>query len=1094
MWSYAGADWSSLNNMIGFFFTYWMSSDDGKCCIWDARQSQSAPRIYIPKPLDVIPGKSDPFKNAGPVVHQILCCAYNANGTVFVTGSSDTFARVWNACKSNVEESEQPYHEMDLLSGHENDVNYVQFRFSHDNIITCSRDGSAIIWVPRFRKSHFVSIFSKHGNSSSGGAIPPNSRIQKLIPWGYGSGELSIKSQCIRPIQVDEVDQIFIIGTGQGESQKDAKYDQFFFGDYRPLIQDTRGNVLDQNVQLLPFLDLGRVVQPLSEFIDAIEWEPENEVQSNDTDSEYNVTDEFSSECEHESLCNSSSGDPECSAEGGFAGPPEFSEPQLNPGVRKLVLKLPACPSKKAIPPEILKSGYHEQADVVDVPTKACAENVDLTCLNTPEASICFINMVGPSIAQNGCETRSRGGHAEKYVEHPDLSAGYKGSRIKWGRSESPLIKTPEIGRCTSNGCLCEFRQTWDVEIKANGHSKSEDDYERISSHFEKQSQEENPDHDLYENEMQYMDAAEEDPYDFLVERTRYDAAMERNWTHRDKCQMWWRDDGGDGGSWYDGQALGDYSRTINDFSVFPSNPKGERAGGYWYHEDTQAFFDDVNHFKMIRAMCKPSCSICDRIEGEQQQQHQGCDGGGGVRKRQKFNNVEQLKGHLFHQHKLIMCNLCLEGRKIHFRREHLLCDDEACLAKKFIVFQSEANMKMDKKLIHNHDFYIALISNLSGHMVKALDLMLYMSPPSLLSMIWSLLRHLQDMLKQSAKKLKITQDDAASSSSFGSCYHGGIARENGLASSSSVIPSWNMVAKGKLNHSMSAPNLSDGGGSLSSSSTSTMVPGALRTDKQMLPGSNGQPLLGVEDVETANKTLVERMLQALGKDKDKFSAFKLISGEYHRGEINTLEYLAYVEQFGLSHLTIELAWLCPDCQKQEELIDAYQANNSLLENGIGKAASSKSSKHLLKGKRSHVKETMEDSVIKTVRELQALNIEPQEGEVEVLSKEGYRSAMGKGKLLQEVDLRSSNNQLANPSGQNGSVLTTVSNGQNKQQKRKTSKFHRARLGDGSMSSLLDHDRSNANQEEETNSNNVPECAPTRGVWRSGAGKKLFLK
>ena len=27
--------------------------------------------------------------------HQILCCAFNANGTVFVTGSSDTYARVY---------------------------------------------------------------------------------------------------------------------------------------------------------------------------------------------------------------------------------------------------------------------------------------------------------------------------------------------------------------------------------------------------------------------------------------------------------------------------------------------------------------------------------------------------------------------------------------------------------------------------------------------------------------------------------------------------------------------------------------------------------------------------------------------------------------------------------------------------------------------------------------------------------------------------------------------------------------------------------------------------------------------------------------
>lgn len=36
--------------------------------------------------------------------------------------------QVWSALKSNADESEQPVHEMDVLSGHENDVNYVQFR------------------------------------------------------------------------------------------------------------------------------------------------------------------------------------------------------------------------------------------------------------------------------------------------------------------------------------------------------------------------------------------------------------------------------------------------------------------------------------------------------------------------------------------------------------------------------------------------------------------------------------------------------------------------------------------------------------------------------------------------------------------------------------------------------------------------------------------------------------------------------------------------------------------------------------------------------------------------------------------------------
>ncbi|CAL9781950.1 unnamed protein product, partial [Musa acuminata subsp. burmannicoides] len=104
------------------------SSDDGTCRIWDARQSLAKPRIYIPKPPDSLTGKGTDPSSAGQQTRQILCCAFNANGTVFVTGSSDTYARVWNACKSNTDDSEQPNHEMDLLSGHENDVNYVQFR------------------------------------------------------------------------------------------------------------------------------------------------------------------------------------------------------------------------------------------------------------------------------------------------------------------------------------------------------------------------------------------------------------------------------------------------------------------------------------------------------------------------------------------------------------------------------------------------------------------------------------------------------------------------------------------------------------------------------------------------------------------------------------------------------------------------------------------------------------------------------------------------------------------------------------------------------------------------------------------------------
>ncbi|CAK7348421.1 unnamed protein product [Dovyalis caffra] len=333
-----------------------VSSDDGTCRIWDARYSQCSPRIYVPKPSDALTGKSSgassngPSSSNGPQSNQILCCAYNANGTVFVTGSSDTYARVWNACKSNTDESEQPIHEMDVLSGHENDVNYVQFSgcavaprssmsdtlkedsvpkfktswFCHDKIVTCSRDGSAIIWRPISRRSHVRKICtldnvlssesstsSTTSTTSSGGPrqrILPTPRGVNMIVWSldkrfvlaasyvldvhpfnpriamsagydgrtivwdiwegipiriYEIGRVKLVDGKFSPdgtsvVLSDDVGQIHLLNTGQGESQKDAKYDQdgcfgyiislmqFFLGDYRPLIRDAAGNVLDQ--------------------------------------------------------------------------------------------------------------------------------------------------------------------------------------------------------------------------------------------------------------------------------------------------------------------------------------------------------------------------------------------------------------------------------------------------------------------------------------------------------------------------------------------------------------------------------------------------------------------------------------------------------------------------------------------------------------------------------------------------------------------------------------------------------------------------------------------------------------------------------
>jgi hypothetical protein len=104
-------------------------------------------------------------------------------------------------------------------------------------------------------------------------------------------------------------------------------------------------------------------------------------------------------------------------------------------------------------------------------------------------------------------------------------------------------------------------------------------------------------------------------------------------------------------------QALGDYTRVI-DFSSLPSEVREGKVGPYWYHEDTNSFFDDVDHYKMTKAMCRLSCSECDKMEDQQND---------GPRRRERFRNIGQLKGHLFHRHKLHMCSLCLEGRKVKY-------------------------------------------------------------------------------------------------------------------------------------------------------------------------------------------------------------------------------------------------------------------------------------------------------------------------------------------------------------------------------------------------------------------------------------------
>ncbi|XP_072978448.1 uncharacterized protein [Typha angustifolia] len=801
-------------------------------------------------------------------------------------------------------------------------------------------------------------------------------------------------------------------------------------------------------------------------------------------------------------------------------------------------------------------------------------------------------------------------------------------------------------------------------------------------------------------------------------------------------------------------KALGDYTRVISDFSVFPAGANEGQVGSHWYHEDTQAYIDDVDHYKMIRAMCRLSCSVCDNSTEEQ--------GSGAPKRRSRFRSIEQLKGHLFHQHRLFMCSLCLEGRKVficeqklynrsqltqhistgdsevdgteserggfaghpmcefcknpfygdnelymhmstehftchlcqrqhpgqydyyrnyddlemHFRQEHFLCEDEACLAKKFIVFQSEAEMKRHNAIEHggnmsrskrnaalqiptsfryrrteqehrrgrgrgfrpdtsSNQLAMAIEASLETAMANgrvrdssstaraiesgevnqrdivtgSLDSLNINSgseapsrslatqnqssrsatileessfPPLLDREIPEPSARYAQALTQnsrSASRLgedsfpplpgankknkpkvqqgleglakntlaarlqqrskgsitinsarsrpsvnhKLVPSSSGTSSQIWPTPNQGLpsssnsqhrviqpARENGFVSPPSANTAWSASSSNRMRHSASAPNLIEKG----SSNQAAANTASIASRSQVLPTSR-QSAPNVEDVRTANKSLVERIRAALGMDEDRYTTFKSISAEYRQGQINTWEYLSYVEQFGLSHLILELARLLPDVNRQKELTDAYHANlrfKDLQQNAGSSPGRSREGNPKKKGKGKVVhnaetstpKDALTDNILETVRKLQS-GYKPQEGNVEVLSKDGYRAAKEKLQISAGESHSNPSSLSINTAGPSGnrereSLLDGTGANQNlgfegsSKQRKKTAKFLRVRLGDGSAAALLDLGRPNASPEqlEQESANNPSEGLPIRGVWRNGGGQRLF--
>lgn len=114
------------------------------------------------------------------------------------------------------------------------------------------------------------------------------------------------------------------------------------------------------------------------------------------------------------------------------------------------------------------------------------------------------------------------------------------------------------------------------------------------------------------------------------------------------------------------GQALGDYTKVLTDFSGLEELLHRKEKGGVhlWYESNVQAYFDDEEPFRIIKAMCRLYCSVCENAAPATPEEPSPK---GSVKKGYMFKSLEILRRHLFSTHRLVMCELCLTGRKVNY-------------------------------------------------------------------------------------------------------------------------------------------------------------------------------------------------------------------------------------------------------------------------------------------------------------------------------------------------------------------------------------------------------------------------------------------
>ncbi|KAG4122746.1 hypothetical protein ERO13_D11G285600v2 [Gossypium hirsutum] len=451
------------------------------------------------------------------------------------------------------------------------------------------------------------------------------------------------------------------------------------------------------------------------------------------------------------------------------------------------------------------------------------------------------------------------------------------------------------------------------------------------------------------------------------------------------------------------------------------------------------------------------------------------------------------------------------DDMEIHFSREHHLCEDEACRAKKFVVFATQSELKRHNTLEHggrmsrskrNAALQIPISFRyrrsceqdhpVRGHVSHPNSSDSQLSLTMQASFVTAGSFHSTSTSDQTVIKSEVasivgpfeslaTIDSVPSSRNCRALGNsrGGPLEDSSFpplpAASNSNQQKVRNGLQGPARRSMAAPSRHRHNG------TSNVV----SNTAQAWPAVSLQPNMSAAG---AHRSRPVTKFSHLSTTNNSSGSSKRITGEYWQGFISTEEYLAYVHQFGLSHLVLELARLCPNVEKQRELVEIYNFNISNSYSCNDDTGQWKNDKRSKKGK-----EKCEDYGSTGSKHTLAGEIH---SGVKVLLEDGHHShtSKGKSKVLGGEDANSHvppQSQVEPDVG--GSKKILASQGGGNKQRKKVSKFLRNRLGDASAAQLEEGGKCEI-QEKTDENKGPPERLPVCSVWRDGGGQRLMAK